>query len=109
MEYLGPPTNSIESIFLATSKHRSRTLLFISKIKSSDTRSYSRFENSEIITPTLLLSIILSQSPIPGVVTTGRPAARYSAILVGEDERFEYKGRMKDRPASAADATRGIS
>ena len=40
-------------------------------------------------------------SPIPAVDTTGNPAARYSAIFVGEEAILERQGLMNDSPARA--------
>jgi hypothetical protein len=39
----------------------------------------------------------------------GKPQARYSAFLVGDDASFEKQGLMNEIPASAADKKEGTS
>ena len=65
--------------------------------------------NSWKRTPTRSLLRIPSRSPIPALLMTGSPLARYSAILVGEEATFEKDGLMKETARSAARRYRGTS
>src|SRR5262245_33281773 len=76
--------------------------------RSRAARAYAASSSDGRSTPRPSASM-RSQSPIPAVETTGSPAARYSPTLVGEDDRFEKHGLMKDRPASAAASAAGTS
>ena len=60
-------------------------------------------------TPSLSDSTIALISPIDGIVTTGRPAARYSLIFIGELPRSLGAVRINARPASATHNHAGTS
>ena len=59
--------------------------------------------------PTRSLSSSASVSPIPRLLTTGRPAARYSEILVGEAAICENVGLRNERPSRERHSSPGTS
>src|SRR5688500_19866992 len=65
--------------------------------------AYSVSVRSSSSAPAFQSSINASESPIPALIISGSPHARYSAFLVGDDAILEKQLLIKDNPASAAE------
>src|SRR5690348_6855930 len=71
--------------------------------------AYCSGVKSLISTPARQRSTSASESPMPVLIINGKPHARYSPFLVGDDASFETQRLMNDRPASAAARYEGTS
>src|SRR5205807_8930688 len=71
--------------------------------------SYSDFLKSltSALTPSRVIRT--SESPMPALITNGRPQPRYSAYFVGDEANLEKQGLMNANPASLAERYDGTS